>query len=500
MDHRISEIFHLLPASRYENCLLAGFNDEQVIKAFRKKVLSLQCSDMSPSAWPENTFDLIFFRPPAPDEPSVAPGVFAALREGGMAVILVPTAHAVCLRRQIESTGNYAHPDGGRFVRGVYGLTPSLEEIRLAVPLENNACAAAALALYQPSLHMARIRKHLAYSLGRMGLATLWTPYTVILAQKGSGRPLSGLPWVIRKTLRQDVLLALFTGTPGYLRKSTIQIMDDAGSILGYCKIGDSPQTKSVLQNEAIMLRHVSSLAMGNAMIPALLHAEESDNGNLHLIQSSCKKHLSSAPLVPDDRHRDFLARIMHQTKIIGSFRESACYHEVAKRLTDFTGNIGAGFYPVIRDAFAWSSEVLHKGKVILHLAHRDFTPWNTFISNGRLFVFDWEFARPDWTPLTDAYHFILQKGILVDRCAPEELWSRLTSGKTREGRFIHQCASDVTASKETFLALLAFYLCDIMTMYLYHYEREGSVPPDGERLLSVWEQLVQKTVNMNKD
>jgi len=497
MDPRISEICHLLPGSRYANCLLSGFSDSRVIRAFREKVQHLQCGGISPSTWSRNTFDLIFFQPSIPCEPSVAPGVYAALRDGGTAVVLVPTGYVGPLCQKIMESQKPFLKHDSMLISGIYGLTPSLEEIRLAVPLENKACASAALALYQPSLFNASCRKQLAYLLGRMGLARLWAPYAVVLVQKGQKWTWSGLPWIIRKTMKDNVLLALFTGTPGYLRKSTVQIMDDGGSILGYCKTGDTPQTKSVLQNEAVSLQYISSLALGNALTPTLLHAEESDNGTYHLVQSSRKKPLSSAPLVPDDRHQDFLTRIMEQTKIPGIFRESACHREVAKRLDDVGGTTASEYLPCLREAFSWSSEVLHKSNVILHLAHRDFTPWNTFITNGRLYVFDWEFARTGWTPLTDAFHFILQKGILVDRRTPEELWCRLTSEKTREGQFIHQCTSHVKASKETFLALLAFYLCDIMTMYIDYYEREGSITQDGKRLLTAWEQLLKMILDL---
>jgi thiamine kinase-like enzyme len=41
-------------------------------------------------------------------------------------------------------------------------------------------------------------------------------------------------------------------------------------------------------------------------------------------------------------------------------------------------------------------------------LAHGDFTPWNTFLQDGRLYVFDWEYANLAWPVGFDLAHFIL--------------------------------------------------------------------------------------------
>src|SRR5690606_7709614 len=41
-------------------------------------------------------------------------------------------------------------------------------------------------------------------------------------------------------------------------------------------------------------------------------------------------------------------------------------------------------------------------------LSHGDFTPWNTFFVDGKLYVFDWEYADRGYPAGYDAIHFLL--------------------------------------------------------------------------------------------
>jgi thymidylate kinase len=53
---------------------------------------------------------------------------------------------------------------------------------------------------------------------------------------------------------------------------------------------------------------------------------------------------------------------------------------------------------------------------MILTMAHKDFTPWNCFVAKNKLHLYDFELAQ-DYLPFGfDAFHFVMQQGILVDR------------------------------------------------------------------------------------
>ena len=48
-------------------------------------------------------------------------------------------------------------------------------------------------------------------------------------------------------------------------------------------------------------------------------------------------------------------------------------------------------------------------GEVRFGVCHRDFTPWNTCIVNGELYVFDWEYAKLSYPDGLDEARFFVE-------------------------------------------------------------------------------------------
>ncbi len=53
--------------------------------------------------------------------------------------------------------------------------------------------------------------------------------------------------------------------------------------------------------------------------------------------------------------------------------------------------------------------------KIKLSFAHGDFTPWNCYVFNDHIAVYDWELAAFDKPKGFDLFHYVFQKGILTD-------------------------------------------------------------------------------------
>lgn len=58
----------------------------------------------------------------------------------------------------------------------------------------------------------------------------------------------------------------------------------------------------------------------------------------------------------------------------------------------------------------------LENEHLITMWAHGDFTPWNCFVSNDKMRLYDFELANPQMPFGFDAFHFVAQQGILVER------------------------------------------------------------------------------------
>jgi len=473
----------LLPENSFEKGLIVGISDRRVIESLGKRIGHIETADTHGLAnAKKSSFDVVFSFFKAVPDSRTARSILNAVRPGGTAIVVMP-AGASSLSK-ISKT--LPEPQ-------VYGLSPSLEDLRLVVPIGNGACTAASLALYQPSLTRAKMRKAVAYCLGRLGFATVWARWLMLVWGKERVDMGKGLPSVFRERFGKDVNLALFTGTPGYLRKPTMQIMDACGAVLGYCKIAGSPQTKAVVENEAHVLKHLVGVDLGAAIIPELIYCADQPDGTTVLVQSTRKKHFSSAPLTPTEIHGDFLGKLFAATRTQLGFKESPAYREVADRFPLVKRHADERLVRDLSVAFEWSSWVMEDAKVPLCLAHRDFTPWNTFLAEKHLYVFDWEFARMDWTPLADAFHFVLQKGILVDHAGVELLWQRVTGDREQEGRFLEKHAVSLHIEGEAYHSLLAFYLTDMVTTYLIHHGEDGYTPVDGQELIDCWMNMLTR-------
>jgi len=54
--------------------------------------------------------------------------------------------------------------------------------------------------------------------------------------------------------------------------------------------------------------------------------------------------------------------------------------------------------------------------------SHGDFTPWNMYITQDKLYLYDWEMSQKDMPLLLDICHYVFQKNILIKRSSFAEI------------------------------------------------------------------------------
>ncbi len=380
-----------------------------------------------------------------------------------------------------------------------YGLTPSVDEFRLAVPLINRRLTSTSLALYQPSLRKAKLRKLMAHFLGYCGLAKIWTPYIFTVAKKTGGEKDKGLKQLLSIIHGTEIEISLFSGTPGYRRKPTVQVMDFMGNILSYGKIAHNPVTLNMLENEAKALSLLKNIDLGRALVPAALFFGHIGEKSKILLQSTCKRGLSSSHMSPKKSHHDFLVRLFMQTRVKTDFRASACLNGLQKRVNKLSRKYSDEWPFLLKRSIDMATKNMVENRVFLGFAHRDFTPWNTFTSKGRLFVFDWEFAKEEWPPLADAFHFIIQKAILVDKALPEKIFEKVSNENFIEGSFLNRLCANIEVKNSSILTLMTLYLLDIATVYLDNFSSQGEeIDSNGQMLLNGWKALLKIIMSKN--
>ena len=267
-----------------------------------------------------------------------------------------------------------------------------------------HACAWAGYEMLQPVSRIARLGKWSLQALENLGLLSwFW----------GKKIRLSGTPGFLSKFGEKPLCCAYFTGTDGPHRKTTAQIMTRRGKIIGYAKITRNPMVMPYLENEARMLEYVAGLELASASVPKLLeHKQEECFAQLVTDSLRVPEHVVARRLGP--AHRAFLAELAVKTERAGGA-------ETLSKLTERLVEI----FPFLSDE--WSSrlnagvEQLNRrlGTLRVGLAHGDFTPWNTFLVGQKLYVFDWEYAQPNYPLGYDAVHFTLA-------ASPVSVWPNL--------------------------------------------------------------------------
>jgi hypothetical protein len=494
MDGRITELLSVLPIAPPKRLLIVGPVEKSVLKQLSLKYESLKTiEDDNLHRLDGNSIDLLCcFQIPVLKSGLIEKAYRLLAPGGGVFIVTGPRRKTDGLwKGGLENRAQREVTRIGFQDTRIYGLSPSLDELRLAVPLNKNRLAAASLALYQPSLKKAKFRKLVAYLSARCGIPSVWTPFILITGRKLQSKNQENLRTFFFEIYGIEVEFALFAGTPGYLRKTTLQIMNAEGRVLGYGKVGRNSWTNQLIENEAKVLQSLKKLNLGAALVPEVKYFGDLREDSKILVQSTCKKPLSSGPLAPANSHLTFLTRLFNQSRVNTNFGQSSCLRDILTRLTELRGRVPEKRWMLLERGIKEAGRAIGQRTLPFGIAHRDFTPWNTFYHNGRLFIFDWELAREEWFPLADAFHFIIQKGVLVDKENPEKLLQKILSQSSREGAFIHELSFNLGIDREIILPLLLFYLCDISTFYInnnmsYDIERQ-----EIRRLLFCWETIL---------
>jgi hypothetical protein len=494
MDTRLGEILDYSVKSKGRKTLLLGPFTDELHDAFKQRSGSIDFITGDGANTAGNlTYDSVVMLQPAAGSDFPLDRACKYVRpDGELFLIHTGCAKTSRIARAAAADEMTSRLERNGFeVRHAFGIAPSIDDFRLMVPLSNHAVSSAALALYQPSLQMAKARKLLAYMLARAGMSRLWTPVVLFIAGKADAPGECDTLRIIKKISGAEVETALFTGTPGYLRKPTLQVMRKSGRILGFAKLAITKQTKELLENEYNTLLYVNKLDLGCAGVPGISYYGDCNEEIRMLFQSSDKTPLSSSYLKPTEKHFEFLARLHDQTGTKVEDQKEKYFCGIEGRIEALKGKIPHSLLFLLTDSLAIIGASLRNEKVRFGLAHRDFTPWNTYLSGKKIVIFDWEFAERAWPPLHDAMHFIIQKGILVDRAPAGKLLKRVLQADSVEGRFIESLRCCIGLAKACLSFLLLAYLLDMITAYSINNLACHSASNEDRLIMSTWQAML---------
>lgn len=261
----------------------------------------------------------------------------------------------------------------------------------------------------------------------------------------------------------QDLTFAISLGTPGPYRKPVIQALTRGGRILGYVKVGWNESTNALVRNEAEVLRRLASISFDSFTVPSVLYAGWWRDDFL-CIQSAPEGRTEPAP-------QGLTSQYLAVPKELAAFhtrwmllKESAFWANLLQRIESVQN---AYYRHILRQGARRVGEWLGEEPLPFHLCHGDFAPWNAQLVNGRLFLFDWEYADLEAPPGWDLFHFVVQTLWLLKRWSPGQICKAFQRDETSQWIIGH--LESLGVGRDALKLLFLLYLLERLTFYASH-------------------------------
>lgn len=276
----------------------------------------------------------------------------------------------------------------------------------------------------------------------------------------------------------KDIQFSVFFGTPGTHQKITIQISEE-DHILGYCKITENQEIYRIFRHEQNILKYLEVAGITN--IPKCIRCEMVGDGRYVFAQTTVKSIYSTVRHELGKPELDFIHTMAERTEKTVSFENTDFYQSIQKLYCKIPSLKEKGFFTENVEKACNCVISYYQQQNTFSACHRDFTPWNTFVENGKMYVFDFEYAGYYYPAYLDAIHYLIQTAIYEKKMSPQDIFA------------LYQNACESGVLKGLFsnpkIALQA-YLVDIISLYVTRGEDflkdEGAV-----KLLNIWFELL---------
>lgn len=282
--------------------------------------------------------------------------------------------------------------------------------------------------------------------------------------------------------------LAIFTGTVGENRKAVMALEDQAGQHWFY-KQPLTPAAAKLVENEQLVLTNLAQLKLEKMAVPT---AKQFGAG---LLVSDVKPAAGQNSFDLQSAHFEALASLAEQTgesSQLGSlpFWKGINEDLIALQNQPILNDLLPDTVRHVIDQLLQLQAEFSAGQLVpTSLAHGDFTPWNMYLGNDCLHVYDWELSER--LPLLfDAFHFVFQSSILVKKLAYGDIQPAVFSLKNKE-----EVRRILAGAHANFEELYRLYLLRNTSYYLLKYIRQQPLHQQAHWLLNAWNEAL-KAVN----
>lgn len=290
---------------------------------------------------------------------------------------------------------------------------------------------------------------------------------------------------IIDKILKQykDSNYSIFTGTIGINRKAIIELNQN-NSTKYFVKVALTEQSKDLVNNEKEILNELNKYQYQSLIIPKII---ESDENYITIDNIAPKNQTQSSSL--NEIHLNALDEIYSKTVENKSIKDSTYFEVIKENLdelsnTSLNKNFDKNKIEILIKNMKIILESLNSEKEIsFAYGHNDFTPWNMFIENDHLYLFDWELAKKDIVLLYDFFHFIFQSQILISKSDYKTIFEvivTLIKNNSRLKNIVQKYNIDINENYKLYLLYTVSY-------YLDKYNNQEKLHDQVFWLIDVW-------------
>ncbi len=274
---------------------------------------------------------------------------------------------------------------------------------------------------------------------------------------------------------------AIFTGTVGVNRKAVISY-EEGGKATQFLKMPLTKKVQKLVDREAFYLTTLQKYKFDKLSIPIAEKIGDS------VMVSNVKPNKCLINNSLGEIHLLALKELYDQTTTTEILNTTSIW----KTIQDDLANIAkAG---IINDLSKEKAQNVHHLLSLLAdqfdgidalpmaISHGDLTPWNSYLSDQKLQVYDWELAGR--LPLLyDAFHFIFQTSILVDRLPFAAIQLKLVN--LEKDPIVQAIVVDFDVD---FQQVYHFYLLRNTSYYLSRYMQQEDLHMQAHWLVEMWE------------
>ncbi len=298
-----------------------------------------------------------------------------------------------------------------------------------------------------------------------------------------------------KTTLKLDQLVSkysegysVFMGTPG-LQRSMVVALPSRGGSARFLKVPATSQAAELLQKEKQNLQSAQAKSFQWIKTPKVEAVEHSD---LLLTENVNSKGSKRSGLFTT-LHAHATAEFFEQSRCLMLLENSPFWEHAKNNLwkaKQVTNPALRALVPTLEKVMAQVSE----GQFVSNtMAHGDFTPWNMFVDQDKLAVYDWELSRPLAPAFYDVFHFHYQQGILVDRIDLATIKNRIQEAfqQTALARLVEVHGIDLADYHRFYLASTAAYFINV-------YDGQ-ELTVQNEWQLATWKEAMEAELTAHK-